>query len=78
MLEGPPDDASPTRARHQLDEGLVVHLDGAPDERGFWPVLLAALTAAMLLARDRYTAGSAASRASDVTGFLRDPSIRAI
>jgi Na+/H+ antiporter NhaC len=28
-------------------------LSGAPDERGFWPILLAALTAAMLLARDR-------------------------
>lgn len=28
-------------------------LAGAPDERGFWPILLAALTAAMLLARDR-------------------------
>ncbi len=28
-------------------------LAGAPDERGFWPVLLAALTLAMLLARDR-------------------------
>lgn len=26
---------------------------GAPDERGFWPVLLAALTAGLLLARDR-------------------------
>ncbi len=28
-------------------------LQGAPDERGFWPVLLAALTAGLLLARDR-------------------------
>ena len=28
-------------------------LSGAPDERGFWPILLAALTASMLLARDR-------------------------
>ena len=28
-------------------------LSGAPDERGFWPVLTAALTVAMLLARDR-------------------------
>jgi Na+/H+ antiporter NhaC len=28
-------------------------LAGAPDERGFWPVLLASLAAAMLLARDR-------------------------
>ena len=28
-------------------------LSGAPDERGFWPVLLAALAAGMLLARDR-------------------------
>ena len=28
-------------------------LSGAPDERGFWPVLTAALAAAMLLARDR-------------------------
>ena len=26
---------------------------GAPDERGFWPVLLAALTAGLLLCRDR-------------------------
>lgn len=34
-------------------------LAGAPDERGFWPVLLAALTTALLLARDR-------RRASDV------------
>lgn len=29
-------------------------LSGAPDERGFWPILLAALTTAMLLARDRH------------------------
>jgi Na+/H+ antiporter NhaC len=28
-------------------------LSGAPDERGFWPILVAALTLAMLLARDR-------------------------
>ncbi|MGH9324446.1 MAG: Na+/H+ antiporter NhaC family protein [Vicinamibacteria bacterium] len=28
-------------------------LSGAPDERGFWPVLLAALTLGLLLARDR-------------------------
>ena len=28
-------------------------LSGAPDERGFWPVLLAALTLGMLLSRDR-------------------------
>ncbi|MBU6365347.1 MAG: hypothetical protein KJT01_03995 [Gemmatimonadetes bacterium] len=28
-------------------------LQGAPDEKGFWPVLLAALTLGMLLARDR-------------------------
>ena len=28
-------------------------LSGAPDERGFWPVLTAALAVAMLLARDR-------------------------
>lgn len=28
-------------------------LQGAPDERGFWPVLLAALTAGLLLAQDR-------------------------
>jgi Na+/H+ antiporter NhaC len=28
-------------------------ISGAPDERGFWPVLLAALTAGLLLARDR-------------------------
>ncbi len=28
-------------------------LSGAPDERGFWPVLLAALALGMLLARDR-------------------------
>lgn len=28
-------------------------LSGAPDERGFWPVLLAALAVGMLLARDR-------------------------
>ena len=28
-------------------------LSGAPDERGFWPVLMAALALAMLLARDR-------------------------
>ena len=26
---------------------------GAPDEHGFWPVLLAALTAGLLLSRDR-------------------------
>ncbi|MEZ5332793.1 MAG: Na+/H+ antiporter NhaC family protein [Thermoanaerobaculia bacterium] len=29
-------------------------LSGAPDERGFWPVLLAALTLGLLLARDRH------------------------
>lgn len=28
-------------------------LSGAPDEKGFWPVLLAALTLSLLLARDR-------------------------
>lgn len=28
-------------------------LSGAPDEHGFWPVLLAALTAGLILARDR-------------------------
>jgi Na+/H+ antiporter NhaC len=28
-------------------------LSGAPDERGFWPILLMALTAGLLLARDR-------------------------
>lgn len=28
-------------------------ISGAPDERGFWPVLLAALTLGLLLARDR-------------------------
>ena len=28
-------------------------LSGAPDERGFWPILLIALTAGLLLARDR-------------------------
>jgi Na+/H+ antiporter NhaC len=28
-------------------------LSGAPDERGFWPVLLAALAAGLMLARDR-------------------------
>jgi len=28
-------------------------LSGAPDERGFWPVLLAALTLGLMLARDR-------------------------
>ena len=28
-------------------------LSGAPDERGFWPILTAALTLAMLLAKDR-------------------------
>jgi len=30
-------------------------LSGAPDERGFWPVLLAALTLGLLLARNRTT-----------------------
>ena len=28
-------------------------LQGAPDERGFWPVLVAALTLGLVLARDR-------------------------
>ena len=28
-------------------------LSGAPDERGFWPVLLAALILGLLLVRDR-------------------------
>src|SRR2546427_720554 len=28
-------------------------LSGAPDERGFWPILLAALAAGLALARDR-------------------------
>jgi Na+/H+ antiporter NhaC len=32
--------------------GLLA-LQGAPDERGFWPILLAALTVGLLLARDR-------------------------
>lgn len=31
----------------------MLALEGAPDERGFWPVLLAALTVGLLLARDR-------------------------
>lgn len=31
-------------------------LSGAPDERGFWPVLVAALTLSLLLARDRHAA----------------------
>ena len=35
-------------------------LSGAPDERGFWPVLLAALTAGLLLARDRHAYAEAA------------------
>lgn len=30
-----------------------IALSGAPDERGFWPVLLTALTAGLLLAKDR-------------------------
>ncbi len=29
-------------------------LSGAPDERGFWPILIAALTLGILLARDRH------------------------
>lgn len=32
---------------------IVIALSGAPDERGFWPVLLLALTLGLLLARDR-------------------------
>ncbi|MFQ5741580.1 MAG: Na+/H+ antiporter NhaC family protein [Acidobacteriota bacterium] len=32
---------------------IAVALSGAPNERGFWPVLLAALTLALLLARDK-------------------------
>ena len=35
-------------------------LNGAPDERGFWPVLLAALALGMLLARDRSAYADAA------------------
>ncbi|MGD2113593.1 MAG: Na+/H+ antiporter NhaC family protein [Acidobacteriota bacterium] len=35
-------------------------LSGAPDERGFWPVLLAALTAGLALARDRAAYADAA------------------
>ncbi|MBL0169519.1 MAG: hypothetical protein IPP90_02160 [Gemmatimonadaceae bacterium] len=31
----------------------VLALNGAPDEKGFWPILLAALTLGLLLARDR-------------------------
>ncbi len=31
----------------------VLALNGAPDEKGFWPILLAALTVGLLLARDR-------------------------
>lgn len=31
----------------------VLAVAGAPDEHGFWPILLAALTAGLLLARDR-------------------------
>ncbi len=31
----------------------VLALNGAPDEKGFWPVLLAALTLGLLLAKDR-------------------------
>ncbi len=29
-------------------------LSGAPDERGFWPILIAALTVGLMLARDRH------------------------
>ncbi len=32
----------------------VLALAGAPDERGFWPVLVAALAVSLLLARERY------------------------
>lgn len=32
---------------------IVIALSGAPDERGFWPVLVLALTLGLLLARDR-------------------------
>lgn len=32
---------------------IVLALSGAPDERGFWPVLICALGLALLLARDR-------------------------
>jgi len=31
----------------------VLALNGAPDEKGFWPILLAALTLGLLLAKDR-------------------------
>lgn len=34
-------------------------LSGAPDERGFWPMLLAALATALLLSRDRHAAAEA-------------------
>lgn len=37
-------------------------LSGAPDERGFWPVLLAALAAGLALARDRNAYAEAAIR----------------
>ena len=32
---------------------IPIALSGAPDERGFWPVLFAAITTGMLLAKDR-------------------------
>ena len=32
---------------------VFLALSGAPDERGFWPILIAALTIGMLLAKDR-------------------------
>lgn len=38
-------------------------LSGAPDERGFWPILLAALSLGMLLARDRRAFSDAVVRA---------------
>jgi len=34
---------------------IIIALSGAPDERGFWPVLLLALAVGLLLAKDRNT-----------------------
>ena len=46
-------------------------LSGAPDERGFWPVLLAALTLGLLLARDRQRYAEAPNNRHLPESYLR-------
>ena len=52
-------------------------ISGAPNERGFWPIQIAALTLAMLLARDRRAASQTQTlqASTKAAKSLRSPSL---